>query len=321
MEKVIPSMVLRDGQIRSLSQLSIEDRIILNNHSKNVDMMYNRPLLQKYLNECELRVVKLYEGFTEAEYNKINEFANQNGLKIQPNTKDFVPSSTHFSCIYLSSRDLVKEFLEEKGIWEAFRDNVKDIQKNKRLEKMLGEWILTPFHPKVKIIPDLKDYNDQHTHEGAIIVSKEFADKCNKAWEAEFMMYEKEVQIKIGSPYKIINGSKTSFILKSLILISPNVTNTINGVVYVEKITMLLYKDIYSFQKRTGVIYNTNYEIDVTESVLAYYSDIAATMKNGGYVIAEANSTGTKNGTAFSTTNCYRRDGNKYYMNSNIYYR
>lgn len=100
-----------------------------------------------------------------------------------------------------------------------------------------------------------------------------------------------------------------------------NVTNTINGVVYVEKITMLLYKDIYSFQKRTGVIYNTNYEIDVTESVLAYYSDIAATMKNGEYVIAEANSTGTKNGTAFSTTNCYRRDGNKYYMNSNIYYR
>ena len=223
MNKIIPSMVLRDGQIRSLSQLSVEDRKVLNEHSKSIDMMYNRPLLRKYLNECELRIVKLYEGFTEAEYNKINEFANKNGLKIQPNTKDFVPSSSHFSCIYLSSKDLVKDFLEEKGIWDAFQNNVKDIQKNKRLEKMLGEWILTPFKPRVKIIPDLKDYNDQHTHEGAIIVSKEFAEKCNKAWEAEFMMYAKEVQIKIGSPYKIINGSKTSFILKSLILISPNI--------------------------------------------------------------------------------------------------
>ena len=97
--------------------------------------------------------------------------------------------------------------------------------------------------------------------------------------------------------------------------------NTINGDVYVEKITVLFYKNIYSFEKRTGVSYNTNYEIDVTASVNAYYSELATAMKDGGYVLAEVNSTGTKNGSSNSTTNCYRRDGNKYYLNSSIRYR
>jgi hypothetical protein len=66
---------------------------------------------------------------------------------------------------------------------------------------------------------------------------------------------------------------------------------------------------------------NKNYEIDVTASVNAYYSELATAMKDGGYVLAEVNSTGTKNGSSNSTTNCYRRDGNKYYLNSSIRYR
>ena len=97
--------------------------------------------------------------------------------------------------------------------------------------------------------------------------------------------------------------------------------NTVNGDRYIETITALFYKNIYSFEKRTGVTYDKNYEIDVTESVNACYSEIAEFMISGGYVIAEANSTGTKNGNPLSTTNCYRRNGNKYYLNSNIYYR
>lgn len=224
--KIMPSMVLADGQIKSLSKLSIADRVAVNNHGKNIMIMKNRPLLQRYLRDCELRIIKLYEGFTKKEYDLINQYANSKGLYIQPNTKDFLPTASHFSCIYLSSKNIIKEFLQERGIWEAFDKNVKDVQKNKRLEKILGEWIEMPIKPKVVVTPDLIDFEHTHTHEGCIIMSREYAEKCNKLWIEQYNNLSNEEKEEQKGPYQIINGSKTSFILKSLIML----TNNLNGV-------------------------------------------------------------------------------------------
>lgn len=200
--KMLPTFVLKDNRMIMYNNLSWNEKNELNKHCKIESTIEGRPLYKKFYNEARYRIVKYGGNITRKEYESIKKWALEKGLYILVNSKDFNGHGSKWSSILLSETNLGKEFMEKHGIYECF-SKLGPLQKIKRQEKMLGNYMFMPIKPNVKLGTNLEI-------EGCIYVSSEYAKNVNKTWKHK------------GIKARIIHGSKTAFVLKSLIFLVDN---------------------------------------------------------------------------------------------------
>lgn len=201
--KVVPTAVLKDNRLYNITDFTMQDQMKILKHSKNLVNIEGRPLYEKYIDNSLHRIVIYGGNITEQQYKQIQDYAYAKGLYILVNSKDFLGGTSRWSQVYLSKRNIGKEFLIESDIYEEFMCNINDLQKVKRHEKLLGTYIEMPIKPKVLVGP-------KHVNEGYILVSRDYVNKINK--------YFKDKNID----FKLMNCSKTAKILKSNIYIIDN---------------------------------------------------------------------------------------------------
>lgn len=197
--KMLPTYVLKDNRFVMYNNLSWGEKNELNKHCKIESTIEGRPLYKEFYNKARYRIIKYGGNITRKEYEAVKQFAMEKGLYILVNSKDFNGHGSKWSTILLSEQNLGKDFMQKHGIYECF-SKLGPLQKIKRQEKMLGNYMFMPIKPKVVVGTNLPI-------EGCVYVSSEYAKNVNKTWKHK------------GIKARIINGSKTAFILKSLIFI------------------------------------------------------------------------------------------------------
>ena len=95
---------------------------------------------------------------------------------------------------------------------------------------------------------------------------------------------------------------------------------TYDGDVYNETNTLCLYKSILSFEKFRNKSYQKQYEMDITELLTEFlknesFKDELSIIEDGQFVLAEVNSSGTKNGQPVNSKFIVRCEGKKVYLN------
>ena len=98
-------------------------------------------------------------------------------------------------------------------------------------------------------------------------------------------------------------------------------TYTYDGDDYNETNTMLLYKSIVSFEKFRNRTYQKQYEMDITEFLTEFlknesFKEELSIIESGNFVLAEVNSSGTKNGQPVNSKFILRCEEKKVYLNS-----
>lgn len=198
--KYMPTLALINNRFIPLSGLTNEERLACYAHGKNFENINGRPLYERCLNKSTHSIIKYGGSFTNEDYDIIKKFAFENNYYILNSPKDFLANRTKWSQIFLCKDNVIKEYLEEYGIYENFKA-IPDLQKSKRAEKFLGKFIIMPAELK----PTVKITSTYEGGEGCIFISESYMKKCNR--------YFKNKNID----YQLTYGSKTGFCFKSII--------------------------------------------------------------------------------------------------------